>query len=239
MFLLANPHCFPCFPCPQPSFMAKHCMVIAGAWETSAKNHWNFSVDKEHMTRIVPLRSGISLTELLSNVFKEFFDNADIIHTAVLSYWPPNTKELATGLPTPPIMLTKDGAVSYFYQHFQAYKGINLFVTFNTQARTPQISRVEENPLPFTMSNQPIKRTHNPFTSSALRQPSTAGSQIPGFSLFNDDELDLSQSVRLYSCVVVHLYNLICLRVVLLYRCVVVHMYTSICLRDVRLYSLL
>ncbi|CAN6918860.1 unnamed protein product [Brassica oleracea] len=117
----------------QPSSMAEHCMVIVDKWETSADIDWNFSIDKQHMTRIVPLRNGIPLTELLSNVFREFFDDADVFCTAVLSYWPPNSKELATGLTTPPVMLTNDGAVSYFYQHVQANKGMNLFVTFNIQ----------------------------------------------------------------------------------------------------------
>ncbi|KAL0723389.1 hypothetical protein Bca4012_037988 [Brassica carinata] len=86
------------------------------------------------MTRIVPLRNGISLTELLSNVFKEFSHKPDIIRTAVLRYWPPNSKELATGLTTPSVMLTNDGAVSYFYQHFQTNKGMNLFVTSTLNA---------------------------------------------------------------------------------------------------------
>ncbi|KAL0713037.1 hypothetical protein Bca4012_020015 [Brassica carinata] len=189
--------------------MAEHCMVIAGEWKTSADSHWNFSIDKDHMTRIVPLRIGIPLTELLSNVFKEFFDNSDVIRTAVLSYWPPNTKELATGLTTPPVMLTNDGAVSYFYQHFQANKGMNLFVTFKTPNHTAPVSHVDENHLPFTTPNQPIKRPHSPYSSSALRHPSTAGSQIPGFSLFNDDEI-LSQScapVQPKTCPPVHPTN--------------------------------
>ncbi|KAJ4902200.1 SWIM-type domain-containing protein [Raphanus sativus] len=116
-----------------------------------------------------------------------------VLRTASLSYWPPNSKELATGLTTPPVMLTNDGVVSYFYQHFQTNKGMNLFVTFNSQPRTCQTSHVDENPLPFTTPNQPIKRTHSPFSSSGLRHPSTAGSKIPGFSLFNDDELSFSQ----------------------------------------------
>ncbi|CAN7003747.1 unnamed protein product [Brassica oleracea var. botrytis] len=186
----------------QPSSMTEHCMVIAGKWETSADSQWNFSIDKQHMTRIVPLRNGIPLTELLSNVFREFFDNADVICTAVLSYWPPNSKELVTGLTTPPVMLTNDRVVSYFYQHFQANKEMNLFVTFNIQPQPHPISHVDENPLPFTTANQPIKRTHSPYSSSARRHPSTAGSQIPGFSLFNDDDLNLSQA-----CLPVHPQN--------------------------------
>ncbi|KAL0800314.1 hypothetical protein Bca101_055489 [Brassica carinata] len=173
--------------------MGEHCMVIAGEWKSSADNLWNFSIDKEHMTRIIPLHSGISLTELLSNVFKEFFDNSDTIRTVVLSYWPPNSKELATGLTTPPVMLTNDGAVSFFYQHFQATKGINLFVTFNTKSRYQHDPPAVENNLPFITPNQPIKTNISTSSSSVSRQPTTAASQIPGFSLFNDEELDLSQ----------------------------------------------
>lgn len=176
--------------------MSEHCMVIAGEWKSSADRLWHFEIYKEHMTRIVPIRVGIPLTELLSNVFKEFFENVDIICTAVLSYWPPNTKELATGLTIPPVMLTNDRAVSFFYQHFQANKGINLFVTFNSTRRSPQNTRVDASLLPFNTPNQPIKRTLSPFqaSSSAPRHPATAGSQIPGFSLFKDGEVDLSQS---------------------------------------------
>ncbi|KAJ4868181.1 hypothetical protein Rs2_50094 [Raphanus sativus] len=69
--------------------MAEHCMVIAGEWESSPENHWDFSIDKKYMTKIVPFRNDITLTELLSNVFKDFFDKPDIIQTDVLSYWPP------------------------------------------------------------------------------------------------------------------------------------------------------
>ncbi|KAJ4881119.1 SWIM-type domain-containing protein [Raphanus sativus] len=155
--------------------MAEHCMVIAGEWQINKDSNWNFSIDKDHMTRIVSLRSGITLTELLTTVFKEFFDNNEVLRTASLSYWPPNSKELATGLTTPPVMLTNDGAVSYFYQHFQTNKGMNLFVTFNSQLRASQTSHVDENPLPFTTPNQPIKRTHSPFSSSAFSQDCLTG----------------------------------------------------------------
>ncbi|KAJ4902577.1 Uncharacterized protein Rs2_16528 [Raphanus sativus] len=183
--------------------MAEHCMVIAGEWKTSADNHWNFVIDKEQMTRVVPLRNGITLTELLSNVFKEFYEKPLTLLTAVLSYWPPNSKELATGLTTPPVMLTNDGAVSFFYQHFQTNKGMNMFVTFR---KTAAPASADQNPLPFTTPNQPIKRAHSPY-SPDMRQASTAGSQIPGFSLFSDDELDMprnSPHVQQPNCTRVH-----------------------------------
>ncbi|KAL0685618.1 hypothetical protein Bca4012_052466 [Brassica carinata] len=79
---------------------------------------------------------------------------------------------------------------------------MNLFVTFKIQPQPHPISHVDENPLPFTTPNQPIKRTHSLYSSSARRHPSTAGSQIEGFSLFNDDDLNLSQG-----CLPVHPQN--------------------------------
>ncbi|KAJ4889309.1 SWIM-type domain-containing protein [Raphanus sativus] len=67
---------------------------------------------------------------------------------------------------------------------------MNLFVTFRKTA-VPGLA--DQNPLPFTTPNQPIKRAHSPYSPDML-QASTAGSQIPGFSLFADDELDMPQN---------------------------------------------
>ncbi|KAJ4874330.1 SWIM-type domain-containing protein [Raphanus sativus] len=156
--------------------MAEHCMVIAGQWETSAQNQWNFLIDKEQMTRIVPLGNGITLTDLLSNIFKEFFDDPLSLRTAVLSYWPPNSKELATGLTTPPVMLTNDGAVSFFYHQFLKNKGLNLFVTFKPiNAPVP----ADQSHLPFTTPNQPIKRTLSPNSSFSAKHLPHARSNSP------------------------------------------------------------
>ncbi|CAN7096413.1 unnamed protein product [Brassica rapa subsp. narinosa] len=56
------------------------------------------------MSRIVPVRPNMSLLELQNNVTKDFFTFTDPPPSAVLSYWSPNTKELATGLTTPPVI---------------------------------------------------------------------------------------------------------------------------------------
>src|SRR5690606_30244899 len=120
---------------------------------------------------------------LRNNVVKEFFGNTDVLPSATLSYWPPNTKELATGLTTPPVMLTNDGSVSYFYRHFEAHSGMNMFVTFEIQSVGQQGSQVDDNHVPFTTPNQPIKNSYNTLPSS------TGASKMPGFSLFDDDDL--------------------------------------------------
>ena len=112
--------------------MAEHCMVVPGAW-TSVGSLWEFVIDKKKISRILPVRSGMSLRELQNNVAKEFFTFTDPPPLAKMSYWPPNTKELATGLTTPPVILTNDGGVSIFFQHFSTNSSMNLFVTFDTK----------------------------------------------------------------------------------------------------------
>ncbi|KAH0899457.1 hypothetical protein HID58_049025 [Brassica napus] len=52
--------------------MGDHCMVIAGEW-TSGDSRWNFAIDKEIMSRIVPVFPGMPLIELQNNVVNEFF----------------------------------------------------------------------------------------------------------------------------------------------------------------------
>ncbi|KAH0873461.1 hypothetical protein HID58_070823, partial [Brassica napus] len=74
--------------------MGDHCMVTAGEW-TSGDSRWNFAIDKKIMSRIVPVFPGMPLIELQSNVINEFF-------TVRLRH----LRELATGLTTPPIILT-------------------------------------------------------------------------------------------------------------------------------------
>ena len=89
----------------QVSFMSSHCMVIPGEW-SSGDGGWNFIIDKNKMSRTVPVRAGMNLSELEANVLKEFFAGTEIAPLTVLSYWPPNTKELVTGATTPPVIMT-------------------------------------------------------------------------------------------------------------------------------------
>ncbi|KAL0730451.1 hypothetical protein Bca4012_026544 [Brassica carinata] len=160
--------------------MADHCMVIPGEW-TTVDSLWDFVIDKKKMSRIVPVRPGMSLVELQNNVAKEFFTFTIPPPLPVLSYWPPNSKELATGLSTPPVILTNDGAISYFFHHLAAHPNMNLFVTLKTKEKH---ASVDVNEQPFSTPNQPIKPNLN-----SLRPTSTASSKFPSFFLFDEDEL--------------------------------------------------
>ena len=137
--------------------MADHVMVIAGEWKMSDDGSWTFSIDKHHMSRIVSLAPTTTLLDMEKNVLKEYFPNIEALPSASLSYWPPNTKELATGISTPPVMLTHDGSILYFYRHFEAHKGMNLFVTFKVHPEPTNASQVADNLFPFTTPNQPIQ----------------------------------------------------------------------------------
>ncbi|CAN7030387.1 unnamed protein product [Brassica rapa subsp. trilocularis] len=136
------------------------------------------------MSRIVPVRAGMSLCELQSNVVQEFFTFTVPAPQAVLSYWSPNMKELATGLTTPPVVLINDGAVSFFFQHLAVHKTMNLFVTFNSEGVNQQDTQVGDNVYPFTTPNKTPYPNLNPF-----RPSSSSSFKIPSFSLFDEDEL--------------------------------------------------
>ncbi|CAG7888276.1 unnamed protein product [Brassica rapa] len=110
------------------------------------------------MSRILTLSPSMTLLELQNNVLDEFFPNTQTRPEASLSYWPPNSKELATGISTPPVMLTHDGSVSFFYRHFEVQKAMNLFVTFNHLSDPVHTSQVAENLFPFTTPDQPITK---------------------------------------------------------------------------------
>ena len=144
--------------------MADHCMIIAGEWKISGDGSWNFSIDKHQMSRIVTLSPSMTLLELQNNVLNEFFPNKQTRQEASLSYWPPNSKELATGISTPPVILTHDGSVCFFYRHFELQRGMNLFVTFKQQSEPINTSQVDENLFPFTTPKQPI--TKPPYSTA-------------------------------------------------------------------------
>ena len=104
-------------------------MVMCGEWVCDNEGKWDFVLDKRHMARLVPLYEGMSLRELQGNVLREFGIEEGLF-VAVLSYWPPSSLELATGIKTPPVLLTSDEALRYFLQHLRVKGGMNLFVRF-------------------------------------------------------------------------------------------------------------
>ncbi|KAH0869118.1 hypothetical protein HID58_076140, partial [Brassica napus] len=109
--------------------MEDQCMVMCGEWVCDNGGKWDFVLDKRQMARLIPLYEGMSLRELQGNVLREFGVEEGLF-VAALSYWPPSSLELATGIKTPPVLLTSDGALRYFLQHLRVKRGMNLFVRF-------------------------------------------------------------------------------------------------------------
>lgn len=109
--------------------MEEQCMVICGDWDCSGGGSWDFVIDKRQMARLVPLYEGMSLGELEGNMLKEFRVQEGIFRV-LLSYWPPTSYELATGIKTPPVLLSSDGAIRYFVEHMKVRGAMNLFAKF-------------------------------------------------------------------------------------------------------------
>ena len=72
-------------------------MVMCGEWVCDNGGKWDFVLDKRQMARLVPLYEGMSLRELQGNVLREFGVKEGLF-VVTLSYWPPSSLELATGI---------------------------------------------------------------------------------------------------------------------------------------------
>lgn len=113
-------------------------MVMCGEWVCGDGGKWDFVIDKQQMARLVTLYDGIGLMELQANVLREF-GVEDCLFVASLSYWAPSSLETATGINTPPVLITSDGAIKYFLQHLRAKGNINMFVRFEKKTREEEI----------------------------------------------------------------------------------------------------
>lgn len=82
--------------------MEEQCLVICGDWRCLDDGLWEFIIDKSKMSRVVSIREDMNIEELKKRVVGEFFVLRPAGLTVSLSYWPPNSKELATGITTPP-----------------------------------------------------------------------------------------------------------------------------------------
>ncbi|CAA7057501.1 unnamed protein product [Microthlaspi erraticum] len=101
----------------------EQCLVICGDWRCLSDGRWEFSIDKRRMSRVVAIREDMSIEELRKSVLDEFATPG----TALLSYWPPNSTELATGITTPPVLLTnsgEDSSVSIGYATPRSYRNV-------------------------------------------------------------------------------------------------------------------
>lgn len=139
--------------------MTDHCIVIAGKW-TFADSRWIFDIDKSKMSCIVYVCSSMPLLDFQNRIVKEFFSATATAPSVDLSYWPPNTKELATWLITPPVTLSH-------FMHLEAHRGMNLFVSFDTKWNNQQASHDDENLVPLT-HNLKIATTDKVYTLLSL-----------------------------------------------------------------------
>ncbi|KAJ4894580.1 DBD_Tnp_Mut domain-containing protein [Raphanus sativus] len=80
------------------------------------------------MARMVTVGEEISIRELERRVLREF-NVVDLESCASLSYWPPDSLELATWIKTLHVVLTSDGALKYFFTHLKVRGSMNLFAT--------------------------------------------------------------------------------------------------------------
>ncbi|KAG2244788.1 hypothetical protein Bca52824_093354 [Brassica carinata] len=80
------------------------------------------------MARMIPIEEGISIKELEHRVLSEF-KLVERGNGVSLTYWPPDSLDLATGIKTPPVLLTNDEALKYFFTHMKVNGSMNLFAT--------------------------------------------------------------------------------------------------------------
>ncbi|CAA7022924.1 unnamed protein product [Microthlaspi erraticum] len=139
--------------------MGDHCMVISGEWKCSPEGKWDFVIDKQRMSRVVSFQDGMTIDELKRNVFGEFFADGGCGMVVDLSYWPPNTNELATGITTPPVMVTSSPSISYFCKHYSVKRSMNLFATFGKRPTSTPLADVGVPSDSFTTPKPTMKRS--------------------------------------------------------------------------------
>ncbi|KAF3506879.1 hypothetical protein F2Q69_00003735 [Brassica cretica] len=81
--------------------MDEMCMVMCGAWLCGSDGKWEFVVDKTNMARMIPVHEALTIKEAECRVFAEF-KKSETSSNVALSYWPPDSKDLAIGIKTPP-----------------------------------------------------------------------------------------------------------------------------------------
>lgn len=128
--------------------MEEQCLVLSGDWVCGEGGKWDFIIEKNRMGRTVQMYEGIGVKELEGNVLHEFrVDEAR--HRVSLSYWPPTSFKLATGIRTPPVLITNSGAVKFFCEHQKVKEGMNLFAKFELKAACVDDEFVDDSGMGF------------------------------------------------------------------------------------------
>lgn len=147
-------------------------MVMCGDWVCGDGCKWEFVVDKRQMARLVPISESIALKELQESVLREF-GKEEKLWEPVLSYWTPTSFEIATGIRTPPVQLTSDGAIKYFVQHMKVKGAMNLFVRFERNVTFSEKDNVDDSGMGFVT---PV--AFGPKSSSKLGSGTSNGGYV-------------------------------------------------------------
>ncbi|KAJ4882121.1 Uncharacterized protein Rs2_39176 [Raphanus sativus] len=163
--------------------MDEQCLVLSGAWVCGDGGNWDFVIEKHRMGRMVAVYDGIGCKELEANVLREFGVD-DSRFGVALSYWPPTSLELATGIKTPPVLITSDGTVKYFCKHLKVKGGMNLFAHFTENPPVVDSEFVDDSGLGFVTPDVAKFSTG----SSKRSYVSSAASKTKVINLVEDEE---------------------------------------------------
>ncbi|WZZ08055.1 hypothetical protein YC2023_093976 [Brassica napus] len=141
------------------------------------------------MGRMVEIHPGLGFKELEDNVLREF--RLDEGHFRVsLSYWPPSSFELATGIRTPPVLITSDCSLKYFCQHMKVKGGMNLFARFDAKPKDVDTEVVDDSGMCFVSPTAARFQGSGEFGSGRSRKGylSSAASKTKVINLEDDDD---------------------------------------------------
>ncbi|CAN6851057.1 unnamed protein product [Brassica oleracea] len=169
--------------------MDDQCLVISGDWVCGDEGKWDFVIEKHQMGRMVEIHEGMGFKELEDNVLREFRLDEGCSRVS-LSYWPPTSFELATGIRTPPILITSDGALKYFCQHMKVKGGMNLFARFDAKPKDVDTEVVDDTGMCFVSPTAARFQVSGEFGSGRSRKGyvSSAASKTKVINLADDDE---------------------------------------------------
>ena len=166
--------------------MDDQCLVLSGEWVCGDGGKWDFIIEKHRMGRMVPVYEGIGCVDLERNVMREFVVD-EARYGVLLSYWPPTSLELATGIRTPPVLITNDGTVKYFCKHLKVTGAMNLFAQFKEKPKIVDSDVVDDTDMGF-VSPDAAK-----FSSGSSKRGCIppAASVTKVINLEEDDDLEL------------------------------------------------
>lgn len=162
-------------------------MVICGGAS------WDFVIDKRQMARLVPLYEGISLLELEGNVLKEFRVQEGDFKVS-LSYWPPTSYELATGLKTPPALLTSDGGIRYFLEHMKVRGAMNLFAKFEKVEKQKGSDHIDDSGMGCVTPAKIIRKES--FVGSGVSKEACASTGVSKVDVVNLEDEEFVREVE-------------------------------------------